>query len=195
MTTQPRSLIRTLLILMSAAALTTTALITANAWSQEPQTERPQPGARSLPPAGATRGPMMQRALRSPGREQPHRIEINGIQTADMRVASSVSAVTAVHNVTTPNDPRIHIKLGRTEYKAVKVTGELPPPLEMLDWYKSVRNGNDDRRAGAIILSANDGSEIHRINFYEALPVGLDIELANSRWIMTLAVELIEFHD
>jgi len=195
MTTHTNSVIGTLLVMMSAVALTATALITDNAWSQEPQSERPQPGARSLPPAGAPRGPMMQRALRSSGREQPHRIEINGIQTADMRIASSLSAVTAVHNVTTPNDPRIHIKLGRTDYKAVKVTGELPPPREMLDWYKSIRNGNDDRRAGAIILSANDGSEIHRIMFYEALPVGLDIELAGSRWIMTLAVELIEFHD
>ncbi len=195
MTTHTSNVIGTLLVLMSAVALTVTVLITDNAWSQEPQTERPQPGTRSLPPAGAPPGPMMQRALRSSGREHPHRIEINGIQTADMRIASSLSAVTAVHNVTTPNDPRIHIKLGRTDYKAVKVTGELPPPREMLDWYKSVRNGNDDRRAGAIILNANDGSEIHRIMFYEALPVGLDIELAGSRWIMTLAVELIEFHD
>lgn len=195
MTTHTRSLIGTLLILMSAVALTATALITANAWSQEPQTERPQPEAKSLPSAGAPRGPMMQRALRSSVREHPHRIEINGIQTADMRIASSLSAVTTVHNVTTPNDPRIHIKLGRTDYKAIKVTGELPPPREMLDWYKGVRNGNDDRRAGAIVLSANDGSEIHRIMFHEALPVGLDIELAGSRWLMTLAVELIEFHD
>ncbi len=195
MTTHTRSLIRILLILMSAVALTATVLVTVNAWSQEPQTERPQPAARSLPPAGASRGPMMQRALRSPGREHPHRVEITGIATADMRIASSLSAVTAVHNVTTPNDPRIHIKLGRTDYKAIKVTGELPPPREMLDWYRDVRNGNDDRRAGAIVLNANDGSDIHRILFREALPVGLDIELAGSRWIMTLAVELIEFHD
>ena len=195
MTTHTRSLIRTLLILTSAVALTATALVTANAWSQEPQTERPQAGARSLPPAGASRGPMMQRALRSPGREHPHRVEITGIATADMRIASSLSAVTAVHNVTTPNDPRIHIKLGRTEYKAIKGTGELPPPRDMLDWYRDVRNGNDDRRAGVIVLSANDGSDIHRILLREALPVGLDIELAGSRWIMTLAVELIEFRD
>lgn len=195
MTTHTRSLIRTRLMLMSAVALTATALITANAWSQEPQTERPQPGARSLPSAGAPGGPMMQRTLRFPGREHPHRVEISGIATADMRIASSLSAVTAVHNVTTPNDPRIHIKLGRTEYKAIKVTGELPPPREMLDWYKGVRNGNDDRRTGVIILNANDGSEIHRMAFYAALPVGLDIELAGSRWIMTLAVELIEFRN
>ena len=99
-----------------------------------------------------------------------------------------------VHQVTAPNDPRIHIQLGRTEYKTIRVTGELPLPSQMLEWFESVRDGNDDRRNGRIILLERDmQTEIHQIEFHEALPIGLDIDLAGSRWFMTLAVELIEF--
>jgi hypothetical protein len=173
--------------------MSTIALIAGSAWSQDPSSEIPKPQARSLTAAEPARSLMPQRGLRSTGREHPHRVEIDGIATVEMRIASPVSAVTAVHKVTMPNDPQIHIELGRTEYKTIKLVGELPLPGDIYDWFKSVSGGNDDRRGGQIILLANDGSDMDRIEFTDALPVGLDIELAGSRWVMTLAVEFIQF--
>ena len=41
---------------------------------------------------------------------------------------------------------------------------------ELWDWMKAVADGQVHRKAGAIILTADDGSEILRYNFYEGWP-------------------------
>ena len=179
----------TLLLLLSSVTL-----LAAGAWAQDPQPESPRPSSRALPPPGALPGAMTERRLLMAGLEHPHRVEIDGVAEEGMRVISPLSAAMDVQKVTAPNDPRVHIQLGRTAYKTIRVSGELPLRGDMLEWFEQVRDGRDERRSGSVILLENDmQTEIQRMNFFEALPIGVDVELAGSRWVMTLAVELIDF--
>ena len=157
------------------------ALFAGGAWSQETS-------GSDTAEAGADQARTIER------REHPHRVEIEKIQSGSLRVASTVSAVMEVNRFTVPDDPRIRIQLGRTEYQTIRITGPLPLPAEVITWFEGVRAGQNDRRSGSIILLEDDRrTEIRRMNFYESLPVQLDVELHESRWYLTVAVELIEF--
>ena len=41
---------------------------------------------------------------------------------------------------------------------------------ELWKWYKSVVDGKVERKAGSIILCADDGTEVMRYNFFEGWP-------------------------
>jgi phage tail-like protein len=121
------------------------------------------------------------------------RVEIEGVDAGQFRSVSGLKCETEVIEYKDGNDPnRIRLLPGPTRCGPIVLeygTG-LNPGL--WDWYSSVIEGNPVRKDGAVILLANDDTEVARWNFYQAFPIrweGPSLESADTKG---LAIEKIE---
>jgi hypothetical protein len=189
--TKPNVSKRTIAMHWLLAGLTAIASVSA-ATAQQPQiqTQRQPPQTVEqvrVPPAAP---PPVAAAFRF---EQPHRVEIEGVTLpADTRVTSTVTARIDVLAVRSGNDNTVRLAPGLASYQTIRLSGSLPVSATTFAWFEQTRTQVEQRRAGSVIILNRNAEELQRFNFFEAFPVGFEIDIPESRWHLTIAFEWLE---
>ncbi len=98
------------------------------------------------------------------------KIEISGVTVAAFTAFEGIESETEVIQFDDGDDLIVRKRPGRTHYSNLVLKRGYINTSELWDWYKLVIDGIIERRDGAIISLADDGSEIVRYNFYGAWP-------------------------
>ena len=105
-----------------------------------------------------------------PQRHDPYknfnfRVEIEGLTVAEFSEVSGLESETAVIEYRTGAD-RVTRKLpGLTKFGSLVLRRGLTENAELWNWRKTVVDGNVERKNGAVVLLADDGTEVMRWNF------------------------------
>ena len=126
------------------------------------------------------------------------RIEFEGLSLASFKECSEIANETEIIEYGGTVDQIRRKRPGRTKYLDITLKRGYTHNAELWTWRKTVVDGNIQRKAGSIILCADDGSEIRRFNFYEAWPTkwkGFNLDGKGTDNVveeLTLTVERVE---
>ena len=98
------------------------------------------------------------------------KIEIEGVTQAAFAAMDGLESTTEVVHYADGDDIIDRKRPGRTHYSNIVLKRGFVNTDELWQWYSKVVEGKVERRSGSVILSADDGSEIMRYNFFEAWP-------------------------
>ena len=126
------------------------------------------------------------------------RVEIEGVTQGSFTAVQGLEISVDVVNYADGSDLIARKRPGRVRYSNIVLKRGYLNNTELWDWFKTVADGRAERRAGSIILMADDGTEVTRYNFFEAWPCrwkGFDFDAGYSDALVEeieLAVERIE---
>ncbi len=111
-------------------------------------------------------------ARRDPYKGFNFRVEIDGSTVAGFSECSGLGAETNVIEYREGTDKTLTVRKlpGLTKFTPIVLKRGITTNRELWDWAKSVWNGNVQRRNGATILLADDGTEVVRWAFFEGWP-------------------------
>ena len=127
------------------------------------------------------------------------KIEIEGVTQGAFKNVEGFDSETEIISVGDPNGVSVDQKRpGRSKFgNLVLKRGYINSP-ELWNWRKRVIEGHIERKAGAVVLCGDDGTEIMRYNFFEAWPTkwkgfvldgkGTDVTVEE----LELAIELVD---
>jgi phage tail-like protein len=126
------------------------------------------------------------------------RIEIEGLASASFKAMDGIGSETEIITYGGTVDQIQRKRPGRTKWTEITLKRGYTNNPELWAWRRSVIAGQVERRAGSIIICADDGSEIVRYNFFEAWPTkwkGMTMDGKGTDTVveeLTLAVERVE---
>jgi phage tail-like protein len=98
------------------------------------------------------------------------KIEIEGVTQGAFAAMDGLESTTEVVRFADGDDIVDRKRPGRTHYSNIVLKRGFVNSNELWEWYKTVTEGKVQRKSGSIILSADDGSEVMRYNFFEGWP-------------------------
>ncbi|MFT5657491.1 MAG: phage tail-like protein [Gammaproteobacteria bacterium] len=98
------------------------------------------------------------------------KVEIEGVTQGAFAAMEGIESTTEVVHYADGDDIIERKRPGRTRYSNIVLKRGFVNTDEPWNWYKNVIHGKIERKSGSIILAGDDGSEIMRYNFFEALP-------------------------
>jgi phage tail-like protein len=98
-------------------------------------------------------------------------VEIEGVTSGPFILVSGIESETEIIEYKSGNDRTIRKKPGLTKYSNITLKRGYTGNIELWNWYRTVINGQAERRSGSIILMRANQTEIERYNFFEAFPV------------------------
>ncbi len=98
------------------------------------------------------------------------KVEIEGVTQGAFSYVEGVESTTEIVEFKDGEDIIVRKRPGRTWYSNIILGRGFTNSEELWNWRKAVINGKVERKAGSIILSGDDGSEIMRYNFFEGWP-------------------------
>ncbi len=98
------------------------------------------------------------------------RIEIEGVTQGAFTAVEGLEATIDVIEYADGSDLVARKRPGRVRYSNIVLKRGYLNSSELWDWFRAAADGQVHRRAGSVILCADDGSEITRYNFFEAWP-------------------------
>ena len=98
------------------------------------------------------------------------KVEIEGVTQGAFSRVDGVESKTEVVEYQDGEDIILRKRPGRTSYSNIVLSRGYVNSEELWNWRKAVIDGKIERKAGSIILSGDDGSEIMRYNFFEGWP-------------------------
>lgn len=98
------------------------------------------------------------------------RVEIEGVTQAAFSAVEGLEAWVDVVTYADGSDLVVRKRPGRVHYGNIVLKRGFLETDELWQWFRQVTLGRVDRRAGSIILTADDGSEVLRYNFFEGWP-------------------------
>lgn len=109
-------------------------------------------------------------------------VEIEGIEAAGFLEVSGIVAETAVVEYREGNMPGQSLKLpGQTRFGNVTLKRGISRSTALWNWYKSVIDGDADRRNVSIILLNTRREEVRRWNLFEAWPCKFEAAPLNAK--------------
>ena len=126
------------------------------------------------------------------------RVEIEGVTQGAFTAVHGLEISVDVINYADGSDPISRKRPGRVRYSNIVLKRGYLNSTELWDWFRTVADGRVERKAGSIILLADDSTEVTRYNFFEAWPCrwkGFDFDAGYSDALVEeieLAVERIE---
>ncbi len=106
-----------------------------------------------------------------PYRNHRFRLEIDSIVQAGFSEASGVEVDFDVVEYREGTDPIHKRKMpGLAKYTDITLKKGLTNSTELWDWFKTVINGQTERKSGSIILMDEEGNDAVRWNFVEGWP-------------------------
>ena len=106
-----------------------------------------------------------------PYRDYNFLVEIDGITQAGFQEVSGLDASTDAIEYREGNDPSHVRKLpGINKYSAISLKRGITDSDELWKWYRTVVDGNYERKNGSIVLLDDVGQEKIRWNFVNAWP-------------------------
>jgi len=98
------------------------------------------------------------------------KVEIEGVTQGAFRNVEGLDSETEIVEFQDGDDIILRKRPGRTKYSNITLKRGYINTTELWDWRKKVIEGVVERKAGSVILCADDGSEVMRYNFFEAWP-------------------------
>lgn len=98
------------------------------------------------------------------------RIEIEGVTQGAFTAVEGLEVNVDVVNYMDGSDLIVRKRPGRVRYGNIVLKRGFLETTELWDWFRAVADGRVERKSGSIILSADDGSEVLRYNFFEGWP-------------------------
>ncbi|MCB1490443.1 MAG: phage tail protein [Rhodobiaceae bacterium] len=126
------------------------------------------------------------------------KVEIEGVTVAAFQRVEGLDSITEVIEFQDGEDIILRKRPGRTRYGNIVLTRGYTHSDELWTWRKAVVDGKVERKAGSIIILADDASEIGRYNFFEGWPCRWTFGPLDGRAdftmieILEIAVEKIE---
>ena len=95
------------------------------------------------------------------------RVEIDGLQSSAFSEVSGLAAETAVIEYRVGTDPVGHVRKlpGLTRHPNIVLRRGMTQNRELWEWHARIRNGEPDRRNGAIVLLDDTGADVLRWTF------------------------------
>jgi phage tail-like protein len=119
-------------------------------------------------------------------------VEIDGIQLAGFSECSGLSAETAVIEYREANEPaRVRKLPGLTKYTAIVLKRGLTQSRDLWNWYRTVINGNVQRRSGIIVLLGEERNPVARWRFTDGWPSKWEGPSLNAK-TSEVAIETLE---
>ncbi len=101
-------------------------------------------------------------------------IEIDGVIQGGFKMMSGLGSKQDVIEYKLGGDRSVRRKPGRVAFKNIVLEKGYTTGTELFDWRKSMIEGKDDRKNGAVIVLNDDGSQAARWDFFRAWPVSWD---------------------
>lgn len=126
------------------------------------------------------------------------RIEIEGLASGAFKQMDGLGSETEVIEYGGTVDQIVRKRPGRSKYTDVTLKRGYTNNPELWEWRRSVIDGNVVRKAGSIIICADEGSEIVRYNFFDAWPTkwkGFTLDGKGTEGLieeLTLTIERLE---
>jgi phage tail-like protein len=126
------------------------------------------------------------------------RIEIEGVTQGAFTAVDGLEATVDVVTFADGSDLLVRKRPGRVRYSNLVLRRGYLGNDELWDWFQRVADGRVERKAGSIILTGDDGSEILRYNFFEGWPCrwkSFELDASASRALveeLEIAIERIE---
>jgi phage tail-like protein len=98
------------------------------------------------------------------------KVEIEGVTQGAFRNVEGLDSETEIVEFQDGDDIILRKRPGRTKYSNITLKRGYINTTELWDWRKKVIDGLVERKAGSVILCADDGTEVMRYNFFEAWP-------------------------
>lgn len=98
------------------------------------------------------------------------KVEIEGVTVGAFARVDGLESITEVIEYQDGDDIVLRKRPGRTHYGNIVLTRGYTHSDELWTWRKAVVDGKVERKAGSIIVLADDASEIGRYNFFEGWP-------------------------
>jgi phage tail-like protein len=98
-------------------------------------------------------------------------VDIDGVTSGPFMLVSGIESETEVIEYRSGNDRAVRKKPGLVKYSNIILKRGYTGNSELWNWYRTVINGQVERRSGSIVLMRADRTEIDRYNFFEAFPV------------------------
>ena len=119
------------------------------------------------------------------------RVEIDGIETAAFTEVTGLDSTTDVIEYRT-GDMRIAAKLpGLHRFPNIVLRRGITRDRQLWQWRKRIVDGQPDRRNGSIVLLAEDGTEVMRVNFRDGWPAKWEGPALNAK-TSEVAIETLE---
>jgi len=110
------------------------------------------------------------------------KIELDGVIMGWFTECSGLSSRVTTIEYREGGNPRAVYKLpGQTSYSDITLRWGLTNSMEMYEWHAKAFEGNVERKSGAIIVFADDGSEAARWDFTDAWPTVWNGPALNAR--------------
>ena len=106
----------------------------------------------------------------TPGAHRFH-IEIDGVIQGGFKSMSGLGSKQDVIEYKLGGDRSVRRKPGRVSFNNIVLEKGYTTGKELFDWRKSMLEGEDLRKNGAIIVLEDDGSQAARWDFFRAWPV------------------------
>jgi phage tail-like protein len=98
------------------------------------------------------------------------RVEFDGLQQAYFQKATGLNAKVSVRKYEDGSDNKPVKLAGKVEYSPITLEFGATRNLELYNWFKSVLNGQAQKRSGAIIQLDETGREVERWNLIGVFP-------------------------
>lgn len=98
------------------------------------------------------------------------RVEIEGVTQGAFTAVEGLDISVDVINFADGDNMIARKRPGRARYGNIVLKRGYVNTTELWDWFKAVLDGSIERKAGSIILLADDTSEVLRYNFFEGWP-------------------------
>ena len=99
------------------------------------------------------------------------RVEIDGIQQASFMECTGLGSHIEVVDYREGSDPITVRKIpGKVTYPDIVLKWGVTTSRDLYTWHLAIINGQLQRKNGAVILQAADGSDVVRWNFFNAWP-------------------------
>lgn len=98
------------------------------------------------------------------------RVEIEGLTVGQFTNVEGLGSETEIIEFQDSEDLVLRKRPGRHKYLNITLKRGWTDNNELWDWRMAVTRGDVQRRSGAIIICADDGSEVSRYNFFDAWP-------------------------
>ena len=111
-----------------------------------------------------------------PGRVDPYtnfrfRVEIDGIQQASFMECTGLGSYIEVAEYREGTEPPMVRKIpGKVTYPDMVLKWGVTTSRDLYNWHLAIINGQLQRKNGAVILQAADGTDVVRWNFFNAWP-------------------------
>lgn len=110
-----------------------------------------------------------------PPRDDPYprcnfRVEIEGLTAAAFSECTGLSSETEVIEYRSGGDATVRKLPGVRKFSDIVLKRGITKNRELWDWYKTVLQGNVQRKAGSIVLLDESGQEVLRWNFRQGWP-------------------------